>query len=752
VFLLVALPAQAFTPFTVKTIRMEGLQRITEGTVLNYLPISPGEQVDNRRAQQAVRQLYETEFFNDVRLLRDGGVLIVRIKERATISSFDIEGNKQLGGDELKDVLAKSGLAENQPYKPGLLDQIQQELRAQYYANGRYGVEIETEVINEPNNRVRINIEVDEGDTAEIRRINIVGNEAFSDKELMEDFTLEPSSLLTLIGSADQYSQLKLSGDLETLTAFYHNRGYIDFQVTSVQVSLSPDREDVYITVNVSEGQQFNVGKFEFAGELLVPEAELRQLIVQQTGSIFSRGIARIESQNIRNRLANDGYAFAEVNFEPNIDRTQKTVDITFRVEPGKRVYVRRINFFGNVKTDDEVLRREMRLLEGGLFSTTKLQRSQERLARLPFVQDLKVDTQPVAGTDDQVDISLSIVERTPGSVQLGVGFSDSQGFLVNGSVTHANFRGTGARLSVDANRSEQTNLYRVSYSEPYYTLDGIGRNMSAFYRKTEGISTNIDSDYTTDVLGLSLGYSFPLSENDSWSLGVNYRSTAMQVFTGRSQEIDEFTIDNGTEFDTYTLRLGWTRDTLNRAFFPTRGLRHRLSFDFVTPLSDLEYYQATYDLLAHIPIWNDWVLAIDANVGYTDTYGDTSEVPPYERYFAGGPTSIRGFRAASLGPLDSNRDPFGGLVRVVTRSELLLPLPLQSTNQSTRLTWFVDAGNTFDSVDDVSVDDFRVSTGVSFYWLTPILGLLTFSYGYPLNEQPGDRTDRFQFTFGTGF
>jgi outer membrane protein insertion porin family len=744
--------AQAFAPFTIDKIEVEGLQRITDGTVLNYLPINSGDQITPANAQASIRALYNTDFFSDVSLARDGSTLIVTVVERPTVSEIDVEGAKKLGGDELKKNLAAAGLEEGRMFRRSLMDQISQEIRGQYYSNGRYGVTIVPTVEDQPGNRVKVLLEIDEGKVTTIQKINIIGNTLFSDDELLENFQQRESGWGTLIGSGDQYSQQKLGGDLEILNSYYQNRGYIEFGIEGVQVSVSPDKRDMYLTVNITEGEQYKVGEVSFVGELILEESKLRDLVLNREGAVFNREFVRVGSKLMVDALSNQGYAFADVIPRPQLNKEEKTVDMVYQVVPKTRVYVRRIEFTGNEKTNDYVFRREMRLLEGDWFSQQSLQRSESRLRRQPYVEDLSVETVPVPGIDDMIDIVVQVTERAPGSVQFGVGFSEGQGFLINGNVTHSNFMGTGSRVSAAVNRTETTDSVNFSHTNPYFTDDGIGRTLSAFYRRSDALATTISSNFSTDAVGASIGFTFPLSENNSWNIGFGYRNTAMKLFTISSDEVNEFVFDHGSNFDTISINAGWSRDTRNRGIFATRGTRQSVGFNLATPLGDLEYYRASYNVLSHISLPGPFTLALDGNLAYADSYGDTSAIPPFERYFTGGPDSVRGFRASSLGPLDSNGSTFGGAIRTVARAELILPTPFKNNNRSTRLVLFADAGNVFNDIDEISQENYRASAGAAFYWLTPILGMLKFSYAKPFNDQPGDRLDQFQFTFGTGF
>lgn len=744
--------AQAFEPFVVRGIEVEGLQRITDGTVLNYLPIAVGETVNRESVQRAVRSLYGTDFFQDIELLRDGDQLVVKVEERPTIAKLEIKGAKKLGGDELKQNLDGIGLAEGRIFRQSLLDQVQQEIRNQYFSNGRYGVEMTATVEEKPGNRVNILVDIDEGRVTNIKRINIVGNTVYDDELLLEQFTLREQSWRTALSSKDQYSQQKLLGDLESLAAFYQDRGYVRFGIGSVEVSMSPDRRDIYVTVNIEEGQPHVIGEITFEGETVLGEDTMRKLLLLKTGDSYSRQRARASAQFMTESLANGGYAFAEVEPEPREGSGENVVDLNYVFNAGKRVYVRHIDIVGNDKTNDETLRREMRLLEGDWFSQARIKRSQARLSRLPYVEDMKLDTVPVPGTDDQVDLRISVTERAPGSVQLGVGFSGSQGFLINGSVSHSNFRGTGSSISTSVSSSETSDVFNLSYSDPYYTDDGIGRTLSGFFRRSDALSTTIASNFTTDVWGGSVSYRFPLSETNSWSLGAGYRQTALKTFGTTSDEVNSFTLAHGSLFDTYTITAGWSKDTRNRAFFATKGLQHRINGTLALPIGDLEYYRLSYNFKSNFKIGDVSSFHVNADIGYSDVYGDTQFMPPYERFFAGGPESIRGYRASSLGPRDSNGNAFGGLFRSVARFELAIPTGFKNNNRSTRLVSFFDYGNVFNSVSDFDTDELRGSYGLGFYWLTPILGLMKFSYSIPYNDQVGDELDRFQFTFGVNF
>lgn len=749
--------ALAFDSFVIRDIRVEGLRRLELGTVLTYLPFSTGDELNELSSRQGIRALYETGLFQDISFERDGEVLLVRVKERPAISKFEIEGNKKLGGDEIKEGLAKAGLAEGELYRRDLLDGVEQELRRQYYANGYYSVRIDTTVTEEGDNNVAIKIDVSEGPVAKISSINIVGNDTFDEDELMDDFELRPTRFISLFQSSNKYSKEKLLGDLERLTSYYQDRGYLRFEVSSVQVALSTNRRDISITINTNEGEIYTVEDTQLAGELVVKKEYLKRLVLLKPGDTFSRKLTTETGNFISRRLADEGYAFAKVDPLPRIDDEAKTVSLTFNVDAGERVYVRQINFNGNTSTNDETLRREMRQLEGATFSRAAVERSRERLQRLPFLEEVEVETEPVPGTDDLVDVDYKVSERPAGSVQVGVGFSDASGFLINGNLSHTNFRGTGDRISFQAERNEFAEYVNVSWTDPYATDDGISRTVSAFFRNSEQV-VRFSSGFDTNSIGAALTYGLPMSEYSALRLGVGVDRTAINAFAGgTSNEILEFLLNNGTRFTNYELRTGWTRDTRDRTIFPRRGMLNRLTFDITIPGSDLEFYRSSYVHQQLVPLFGNWALQFNGNVSYGDGYGDSEDIPPYEHFFAGGADSVRGYRDGSIGPLDTlpgrEGNYYGGKLKTTLQSELIVPMPfLESDQKTTRLALFYDIGSAFADTDTFETDELRSSAGVAFTWFTPFFGLLKLSYGFPIDEQPEDEVDRFQISFGAGF
>lgn len=748
-----ALPVQAFDDFTIEQIDAVGLQRLDLGTVLTYLPVSTGDELNARTSQQSIRALYDTGLFTNVALARDGNTLLIRVVERPAINSFEIEGNRKIKGEDLDESLASAGLAQGELFRRVVLDQVSQELRRQYYANGYYDVAIESEVTEIPGNQVDIKIEVKEGTVAQIKQINIVGNEAFSDAELLDAFTLEESVAWKLFQRSNRYSKQQLVGDLEGLTSYYLDRGYLKFNVESVQVSLTPDKKDIYVSINVFEGKPYTISEVEYAGKLILNEAVYPQLVRINPGDTFSRKAATDASSIISDALANYGYAFSEVRPLTELDEEAQTVKLQFFVEPGKRVYVRRINFSGNIKTRDETLRREMRQFEGAVFSRVAVERSRTRLARLAFVQEANVDTQPVPGTEDLVDVNFDIVERPPGSVQLGVGFSGSQGFLLTGSVTHSNFFGTGNRVAASIDSNEFSRAISGSWTDPYATDDGISRTIALSYRESEQV-IRFSSGFDTNTGNASVTYGFPISEFSAVRLGAGLEAVTVTTFpNSTATEVLDFVINEGSKFINYELRTGISRDTRNRTIFATRGSVNRLNLDVTVPGSDLTVIRAQFSNQVYVPIYKGLFMELNNSLAFVDGYGDTKNIPPYERLFAGGSRSIRGFRDGTLGPRDTPfNNPFGGKLRTYAQTEIIIPTPLETDNKSTRLSVFFDIGNTFNEPEDWEFSDLRRSYGVAYTWFTPFLGVLDLSYAIPLNDVIGDEVDRFQITFGTGF
>ena len=776
--------------FTVGDIRIEGLQRITEGTVYNYLPVNIGDRLDQRRIDEALRALYATGFFRDVELRRDGGTLVIAVLERPSIESFTITGNKDIKTEDLEKSLRNVGLARGKTFNQSTLDEVTRYLTDQYYSRGKYAVKVDTKVEEVPGNRVKIAVDVAEGKRSRIRQINVVGNEAFTDEELLEEFKLSTPNWLSWYRQDDRYSREELSGDIEKLRSHYLDRGYANMEVESTQVAIAPEKDDIYVTLNVREGEVYRVSDIKIAGNLVVPEEQLRAMLAVRRGDIFSRKQITTTTELMQLRLGQDGYAFAKIDPVPKENPETKEIEITFLVDPGNRAYVRNITFSGSTGINDDVLRREMRQMEGGYLSNAAVERSKQRLRRLPFIEEVEVETNPVPGTPDLVDVDYSIKEGLPGQFSGGIGYSESQSVLLNGSFVHSNFMGTGNRVAAEVNAGQYSKVFSLSHTDPYTTIDGISRTLSATYRRLDQY-TSSSSDFETETGTLGVDYGWPISEFQSLRLGLAAQRS--DLFTDPNSSAAEalFWVQNngntytetstvgvppieltyyGTRFDTFELSTGWSFDSRNRAIFADRGARHRLSLNYTIPGSDVEYYAVHYDYLQFVPLGRWFTFMLNSEVSYGDSLGDTTSMPPYRRFFAGGPESVRGFRESRLGPKDSFGNPYGGNLKFTNQLELLLPMPAKWRN-SARFSAFVDIGNVFSTDDvqfvgkdrvtpveyDFAFDKLRYSTGVAVQWMAP-LGVFRFSYAVPLNEFAGndveykDETEGFQFSIGQAF
>jgi len=776
--------------FTVGDIRVEGLQRISEGTVFNYLPVNIGDRLDQQRVEEALRALYGTGFFSDVELRRDGGTLVVAVQERPSIESFTIEGNKDIKTEDLEKSLRNVGLARGKTFNESTLDEVKRFLTDQYYSRGKYGVRVDTTVEELPDNRVRIAIDISEGKRSKIRQINIVGNEAFDDDELLDQLKLQTPNWLSWYRQDDRYSREELSGDIEKLRSYYLDRGYANFDVSSTQVTIAPERDDMFVTINVEEGEVYRISDVKIAGNLVVPEEDLRGLVQVRKGDVFSRRMLTATTELMALRLGQDGYAFAKIDPVSQEDKETKEIAVTFLVDPGSRAYVRRINFSGTTSINDDVLRREMRQMEGGYLSNAAVERSKLRLQRLPYIEQVDVETTPVPGSPDLVDVDFKIKEGLPGQFSGGIGYSESQSVLLNGSFVHSNFMGTGNRVAAEANAGQYSKVFSLSHTDPYTTIDGVSRTVSATWRRISQF-TQASSDFETDTGTLALDYGWPISEYQSLRLGLaaqrsdlltDPNNSAEQALVWVQNNGDTYTQDAnygmppisyeyfGTQFDTYSLVIGWGFDSRNRGIFADRGARHRLNVSYTLPFSDVEFYTVNYDYLQFIPISRWFTFLWNTEIGYGYDIGDTTSIPPYRRFFAGGPESVRGYAESRHGPKDSFGNPYGGNLKVTSQFELLLPMPEKWRN-SARFSLFFDAGNVFstdsvtytgkDGVTPVEYDfdagDIKLSTGVAVQWLAP-LGVFRFSFAFPLNAKDGtdvlyaDRTEGFQFSIGQAF
>ncbi|MCW8944010.1 MAG: outer membrane protein assembly factor BamA [Sedimenticola sp.] len=738
--------------FVVKDIRVEGLQRISPGTVFNYLPVKIGQTIESEETGEIIRVLFKTGFFKDVKLEREGDVLIVFATERPAIAKIEIEGNKTLDTDPLLLALKDIGLAEGRVFNRSILAKIEQELQRQYFNMGKYAVKLSSTVTPLERNRVAINITISEGGTARIKKINIIGNSAFEEEDLLDQFSLNTTGFLSSFTKDDQYSRQKLSGDLEKLRSFYLDRGHINFKITSTQVSITPDKKDIYVTVNIEEGDVYTLSDIRLTGDLVLAKEDFFPMIHLVRGEVFSRKQVIGSAERINTLLGNNGYAFANVNSIPDIDEEKKQVVITYFVDPGKRVYVRRVNMKGNSATRDEVLRREMRQMESGWYSAEQVTRSRERLQRLGFFDDVNVETPPVPGSTDQVDVNISVTEKPMGNFMAGLGFSQSDGVIFSTSLTQKNFLGTGKQVSLAFDNSSSNTHYRLGYVNPYYTVDGISRGFNLSYQKTDFDEVDT-AKYLTDTGTFGISFGVPITETDRVNLTADLISTSFKPAASPSDVVSAFETENGDSFLDFKLGTTWTRDSRNSSLLPTKGGMQSLSASITLPGSDLEYYKIAYRHKQYFPLNKIFTFALNADLAYGDTYGSTTRLPLWENFFAGGTKTVRGFKDHSLGPRDSSNDPVGANVKIVGNAEVYFPAPFKLMEKSIRLGLFFDAGNVFSTHGgaDFDLGELRYSTGASARWLSP-MGALGLSLGFPLNDKSGDETEVFQFTFGTAF
>lgn len=735
---------------TIRDIEVRGLERISPGTVFTYLPVDVGDEFDLARAPEILRGLYKSGFFDDIELGLEDDVLVVKVKERPAIASINFEGNKAIETEQLNEALKSSGIAVGRVFDRSVLDRLKHELRQQYFARGKYNVKIDTEVEKKENNRVAIDIRISEGVVAKIKQVNIVGNKAFPEDELMDDFMSGRPAWWAIFSSRDEYAKPKLSADLETLRAWYLDRGYLNFDIDSTQVTITPDKKDIYITINIDEGEQYTIEAIHLRGDLIFPEEELRPLITAKAGEIFSREKLTDSITALRDKLGEKGYAFADIDVIPEINKPEKTVALTFLVKPGKRVYVRRIVFRGNTKTTDEVFRREMRQLEGGWYSSPKVKRSKIRIQRLPYVETVDIKTKPVPGLADQVDLEVSLTERLAGSFTATAGYSQDQGFLFSLSVNEDNFLGTGKRVSLNFNNSKVNTVYSISYTNPYYTINGVSRGFNAFYRKTDAGENNT-ADYLADRYGLGVSYGIPLTEYDRLRLNFGFENTTIKTTDNTPQEIHDFIDKNDNDYNEYLINVSYSHDTRNRTVFADKGNLQTLALEVAVPGSDLEYWKINYRNTLLLALTKRLTLSMRGDIAWGDSYGKTSDLPFFEKYYAGGIRTVRGYESNSLGPLSSKGDAFGGNFRTLASAELFFPAPFAKDNRAIRLGAFVDAGNVFADVDDFEASELRLSAGLSMTWLSPV-GPLTFSIAEALNAEEGDETQQFQFNIGASF
>ncbi|WP_146541124.1 outer membrane protein assembly factor BamA [Pseudomonas bubulae] len=765
--------------FKIADIRINGLQRVSAGSVFGALPLNVGEQVDDQQLVESTRALFKTGFFQDIQLSRDGDVLVITVVERPSIASIDIEGNKAISTDDLMKGLKQSGLAEGEVFQRATLEGVRNELLRQYVAQGRYSAAVDAEVVAQPRNRVGLKIRIDEGEVAAIKHINVVGNTVFDQAELDDQFTLKTSNWLSFFKSDDKYAREKLSGDLERLRSYYMDRGYINMEILSTQVSISPDKKQVFITVNISEGAKYTVRDITLRGDLKVPEDQIHALLLVQKGQVFSRKLMTSTSDLITRRLGNEGYTFANVNAVPVPSKDGNTVDIEFVVDPGKRAYANRINFRGNTKTEDQVLRREMRQMEGGWASTYLIDQSKTRLERLGYFKEVNVETPAVAGVDDQVDVNYSVEEQSSGSITASVGFAQSAGLILGGSITQNHFLGTGNSASLGLTRSEYQSKYNIGFTDPYFTKDGVSLGYNAFYNKTDYNDYYDDgvSYYSINSYGAGATLGYPINETSRISFGLTAQHDSIEPGTYSADEIYDFIDREGKEFTNFKANLGWSESTLNKGILATRGYAQNLNLMVTVPGSDLSFYKIDYTGQTFLPVSASTSLRFHTKLGYGNGYGSTDGLPFYENYTAGGEGTVRGFESGTLGPRntpatgtyssagqayysDRDTEALGGNIMITGGVEYLFPMPFIKDNKSLRTSLFWDVGSVYSDkcylstttgCDGVDLSQMASSVGVGVTWYSP-MGPLSVNLALPIRKPDDAETQVFQFSMGQTF
>jgi outer membrane protein insertion porin family len=787
---------KALEEFIVSDIRIIGLQRVSVGSIFTAIPVSVGDKIDSQKVDEIIRALFLTEQFNNIEVGRDDNSLIISVEERPSIAKIEIDGNKALKTEDLLKGLDGAGISEGQVYKRSTLEAMKGELVRQYSSQGRYGAGVEVISINKPRNTIDLTIEIDEGTSAEIQAIKIIGNKLFTDDELSLAFELEEGGWFSFLSNNNQYSKEKLEGDIENLESYYLDRGYLKFSVESVQVSVSEDKKDIFITYSISEGEQYSISDVNLIGDMPVDEQIYEPILSSLQGEIYSQAQITAIEEFLTSILGNEGYTFAQVKGNPEVVDEGKDVDLVFIVQPGNRTYARKINFSGNFLTNDEVLRREMRQFEGAWASDDRIENSKIRLERLGYFKQVEVETIPVTGTDDQIDIEFSVEEESTSSIGGSIGYSDF-GLNLGLNLSDNNFMGTGNRVNIGLNKSIYQDLYNISFFDPYFTMDGVSRGYSIYYRETDYGEFNV-ANYLTNSVGAGIQFSYPISETQRIGINLNYDNTEIEEGTLPALEIADFLLSEGTQFEVIKLQGVWSRVTLNRGLFPTNGSQIDIMMQSTVPGSDLTYYKINLQTKFYRPLpVLDLVFGFDGQVGYTGAYGDTEVTPFFENFYSGGPKSLRGYRSNTLGPrvtpapcygydvvndlcplifdtdFDGDPDapgqnpyayqqafdPIGGNVLIEGSLQLIFKLPMVDDDRSMRSAFFIDFGNVFSDncrsfqtyCFEPSVDELRYSVGVGVTWITGF-GPMSFSFSEPFNDGKFDRTEQFQFTIGTVF
>jgi outer membrane protein insertion porin family len=738
--------------FVVRDIEVNGLERVPAGTVLNYLPARVGQQFDDAQSSGAVKALVDTGLFDDVKMGRRGDVLIVNVVERPAIGEINIKGNRKIETAKLMEVLKLRNVGKGDTLDKEALIGIQQELIQQYQAMGYQGVDVNTTIEPLLRNRVAVNITVHEGGVSRIQQVKIVGNSAFPESVLLKQLESGPRGAFTLpfLSSRDKYSKEKLVGDLEALTSFYRDRGYLNFEITSTDVTMSEDKRGLFLTVGIHEGDQYRISDVNVVGDFGMTKEQLASAVKIRQGQVFSQKNLEETRKNLEGKLGSQGFAGAKIKATPAFDEANKQVGITLEADTGRRMYVRRIDFRGNNRTKDEVYRRELRQLESAQFSKEQIERSKTRLERLPYVEEATIEPEPVAGADDQVDLIVTVKERSSNQFRVGAGYSQSQGMLFNINLNQENFMGSGKQMDVNIDNSKVNKNYSINYTNPYYTPDGISRGFGVYYNKYDAVAGNISS-YASNRYGANVNYTVPLSENDSVYASVGAEKRKIVTGTNPSKEITKYITDNGNTYTQVPVTVSYVHDTRNRTIFPTEGQHHRVSLQAAAPGSKLQYQKLSYDGAAYMPINDDVTFAVKAKAGVAKASGKTTEVPFFDKYYAGGIGSVRGFEDNTIGARDSNGDPTGGDSMAVASAELQFPVPFAEDVKGLKMSTFVDAGKISQDKGTTLSPGVRTSAGIGAVWLSPI-GPFEISYAKPINSKEGDKEQRVQFSIGASF
>jgi len=794
------------TAFTVEEIEVTGLQRMELGELFNLLPLQIGEILDVSRLPTVIRAIYASNNFEDIRLFRDGGKLFIDLIERPTISEINIEGNKDIKSEQIFDAMSQSGFSKGEIFDPSAIKGIKAGMEEQYFGHGKYSVKIEDKVVKQSRNRVAVNFIVSEGEPAQLKRVSVVGNTLFSDEELLKQFELSVSNGVFDFFSDDQYSREKLSGDIETLRSYYLDRGYLSYKNTSTQVSISPDRKGIFVTINIDEGEKYAISNIKFSGDLILAKKQLNRIMPLSNGDTYSAAAVSFAEEQIKNNLGYFGYAFANVVTVPKLNEDEKSVELTLYIDPGKKVYINRINFVGNETTNDLVFRREMRITEGGALSTSAVERSKIWLQRLPYIEEVDVETPKIESVEDRVDVIYQVKERSAGSISGGIGYSDVYGVSLNANVSHSNFLGSGKGVQFAINKSKFVESYNVNYSDPYFTIDGISAGVGAYYRTTDYGSINLSTG-VLDSAGIDLNFGYPISEVSRLSLGLGFQDNTLKAKGTQSQQVIDFFEENEQNvredpnfgYQLFRLNAGISKNTLNRGVFPDRGTSQSLSLTATIPGSDLEYYKLDYAINHYIPISPGWSFLSSFRAAWGDGYGDNENLPYFENFNAGGSGTMRGFDSNSIGPhlihrntayangsilpdagsvsnqiprpgefdtIVVDRRTAGGNARVLATLELIFPVPFAEESNSLRTSAFVDIGNLWNTKFDVHRYDglagnvvpdysksgtYRISAGISLQWLSP-MGPLTLSLSKPIKKEDDDEIESFSFNVGRTF